>query len=210
MRQNGRAETPQALLLFLLAIGVTASIAAIGDDTSKPIRYFSYHSDEPGCQANPATDLQLVVEIEQERWVIVAPRRVVSTESERKRAGGPLDIEIAIPLESALRGRLAVSRKGRRIESSQSSVTRIKIVSVSHDVVGLGMGKAQAHIRLNFYVCIDGDVPDSSAVKTVTRNGPDMSTLWHQPHGEELRQGFQQAANEAFSAIVDFALRPPD
>ena len=197
-------------LVLLLVHGLIACGNAMGDDTSRPIRYFSYHSDDPGCRANPATDLQLVVEIEQERWVIVAPRRVVSTESERKRAGGPLDIEIAQPLESALRERLAVPRKGRRIESSQSSATRIKIVSVSHDVVGLGMGKAQAHIRLDFYVCIDGDIPDSSAVKTVTRNGPDMSTLWHQPRGKELRQGFQQAADEAFSAIADFASRPPD
>jgi hypothetical protein len=194
--------------LIGLVIGFVALGNAKGDDTFKPLKFFSYRSDEPGCRADPATDLQLVVDNKQERRVVVAPRRVVSTESERKRAGGPLDIEIAQPLESALRERLADSRKGGRIESGQSSVTRIKIVSVSHDVVGLGMGKAQAHIRLDFLVYINDDVPESSAVKTVTRNGPDTSTLWHQPHGEELRQGFQQAADEALSALVDFALRP--
>jgi hypothetical protein len=72
------------------------------------------------------------------------------------------------------------------------------------------MGKAQAHIRLDFCICINGEVPEGGVVKTVTRNGPDMSTLWHQPRGEELRHGFQQAADEAISAIVDFALRPLD
>jgi hypothetical protein len=200
----------QALALLLFVFGLIACGNAMGDNTAKLIRFFSYHSDEPGCRANPATDLELVVDADHERWVIVAPRRVISPESERKRAGEPLDIEIAEPLQSTLRQRLSDSRSQGRIQSGESNITRIKIVSVSHDVAGLGMGKAQAHIRLDFRICINGDVPESSVVRTVTRNGPDMSTLWHQPRGEELRHGFQQAADEAFSAIVDFALHPLD
>jgi hypothetical protein len=190
---------------LLLVFSVIACGNALGHDTSKPIRFFSYHSDEPGCRANPATDLTLPVG---DRWIIIAPRRVVSPEAERKRAGGPLDIEIAEPLQSALRQRLTDSQSLGAIQSGESNITRLKIVSVSHDVVGLGMGKAQAHIRLDFLICINGDVSETSVVKTVTRNGPNMSTLWHQPRGEELQQGFQRAADEAIDSIVDFALHP--
>jgi hypothetical protein len=124
----------KGLVLFISVFVLIACGSAIGDDTAKSIKYFSYHSDEPGCRANPATDLTLPVDREGEQWIIIAPRRVVSTESERKRAGGPLDIEIAEPLQSALRKRLADSPKGGHIESGQSHITRIKIVSVSHDV----------------------------------------------------------------------------
>jgi hypothetical protein len=197
----------KALALILLATGLIDFGNAFGDDTSKPIRFSSYHIDEPRCRANPATDLTLLVG---ERWIIIAPRRVISTASEEKRAGGPLDIEIAEPLQSTLQQRLAGSRSQGQSKSGETNVTRIKIVTVSHDVASLGMGKAQAHIRLDFCICINGDVPESSVVKTVARNGPNMSTLWHQPRGDELRHGFQQAADKAFSAIVDYALRPPD
>ncbi len=142
-----------------------------------------------------------------EQWVIIAPRRVVAPESEQKRAGAPLDIEVAEPLESILRTRLADSPRDRQFKEGASNVIRIKIVSVSHDVSYLGMGKAQAHIRLDFYICAKGDVPDTSTVKTVTRNGPDISTLWHQPRGSELQAGFRKATDEGLTAIVDYAFR---
>jgi hypothetical protein len=196
-------------ILICLTIGVIVCGNSMSDETLPPIRFSSYHSDEPGCRANPATDLELVVNSEGGRWVIIAPRRVVATESERQRAGGPLDIAIAEPLESALRTRLANTRGARRIEGDQLDITRIKIVSVSHDVLGLGMGIAQAHLRLDFYICVNGDIPASSDVKMVARNGPDMSTLWHQPKGEELQAGFHVATDKALNAIVEYALRPP-
>jgi hypothetical protein len=200
----------QALVLFLWVVGLIACVNAMGDDTPKPIRYFSYRSDAPGCRANPATDLTLMVDGDGEQWVIVAPARVVSTESERKRARGPLDIEIAGPLESTLRKRLADSRSEGRIKSGESNTTRIKIVTVTHDIVGLGMGKALANIWLDFYVCVNGDLPENSIVKTVGRSGPQLSTLWQQPRGEELQAAFRIARDKAFSAIVDLALRPID
>jgi hypothetical protein len=194
-------------MLISLAVGVLVCGNSMSDFAPKPVKFYSYHSSEPGCRANHGTDMELVVGRGGEQWVIVAPARVVSTESERRRAGGPLDIEIAEPLESSLRKRLGDdSRREEQIDSGRSSVTRIKIVSVSHDVAGLGMGVAQAHIRLDFYICVNGDVPESSVVKTVTRNGPNISTLWHQPRGQELQDGFRKAADGAFSAIVDFAL----
>ena len=190
-----------------LAIGVVICGYSMSNDSFKPLKYFAYHSDEPGCRANAATE-QLAVDGEDEQWIVIAPRRVVAVESEQKRAGGPLDIEIAEPLQSALRKRLVNSGSKRSINGGHLNVTRIKIISVSHDVVGLGMGKAQAHLRLDFCICVNGDVPQGNVVKTVARNGPDMSTLWHQPRGEQLREGFRKAADQAFNAIVDFALRP--
>ena len=75
----------------------------------------------------------------------------------------------------------------------KSNVTRIKIVTVSHDVARLGMGEALANIRMDFYVCVNGDLPESSVVKTVMRSGPKSSTLWHQPRGEELQTAFRMA-----------------
>jgi hypothetical protein len=203
----------KALALLLFVLGPIACENAMGDDTPKPIRFFSYHSDEPGCRANSATDLTLPVDGEGEQWIIVAPARVVSTgrhQTYAELAQVPLDIEIAKPLALALQNKMARLQGVDKDADRPSKTARVKIVSVSHGVAGLGMGKAQAHIRLDFCICINDDVPKSSVVRTVTRNGPDMSTLWHQPRGEELRHGFQQAADEAFSAIADFALRSVD
>ncbi|MDP9012089.1 MAG: hypothetical protein M3O41_05435 [Pseudomonadota bacterium] len=195
-----------------LAVGILVCGNSMSDDASKPfaptlLKFFSYHNDQTDCRANPTTDSEIMVNGGGEQWVIIAPRRVVAPESEQKRAGAPLDIEVAEPLESILRTRLADSPRDRQFKEGASNVIRIKIVSVSHDVSYLGMGKAQAHIRLDFYICAKGDVPDTSTVKTVTRNGPDISTLWHQPRGSELQAGFRKATDEGLTAIVDYAFR---
>jgi hypothetical protein len=50
---------------------------------------------------------------------------------------GPLGFKIAKPLETTLRNRLADSQKEGGIKGGQLNITRIKIVSVAHDVVGL-------------------------------------------------------------------------
>jgi hypothetical protein len=203
----------KALALTLFLLGPIACENATGDDSPKPIKCFSYHSDEAGCRANAATELTLPIDGEGQQWVIVAPARVVSTgrhQTYAELAEAPLDIEVAKPLELAMQNKMARKHSAAKDADRPSKITRIKIVSVSHGVSGLGMGKAQAHIRLDFYICINGDVPESNVVKTVARNGPNMSTLWHQPRGEELRHGFQQAADQAISAIADFALRSVD
>jgi hypothetical protein len=196
-----------ASVRICLAIGILVCGNSMSNDAPKPVKFFSYHSDQTDCRANPTTDAQIVVNGEGEQWVIIAPRRVVAPESEQKRTGAPLDIEVAEPLESILRTRLADSPRDRQFKDGPSNVIRIRIVSVSHDVSYLGMGKAQAHIRLDFYICVRGDVPESSAVKTVTRNGPDINTLWHQPRGNELQAGLRKATDEGLTAIVDYAFR---
>ena len=188
-------------------VRVLQSCSSMHAHALRPASFFSYHSEEPGCGANPATDLELAVDGERERWTVIAPRRVVSTDSERKRAGGPLDIEIAEPLQSTLRQRLADSPSEGRSMIGKSNVTRIKIVTVSHDVARLGMGEALANIRMDFYVCVNGDLPESSVVKTVMRSGPKLSTLWHQPRGEELQTAFRMARDNDLKAIVAYALR---
>jgi hypothetical protein len=120
-----------------------------------------------------------------------------------------LDLEIAKPLELALQNRINLQSLDKSV-NRPSKITRIKIVSVWHGVLGLGMGKAVGQISLRFNICINGDLPEGKVPTEVARNSPKMSTLWHQPRGEELQHGFQQAADEAFSAIVDIALRPLD
>jgi hypothetical protein len=177
-------------------------------ESVKPIKYFSYHSDEPGCRANTSADLELPANGGNEQWIVVAPRRVVAPESEQRRAGGPLDIEVAEPLQAVLQKRLETSGS-ERTNGGHSSITRIKIVSVAHDVVGLGMGKAQANLQVDFRICLDGDSTDSNVVNSVVRNGPNINTLWHQPRGKELRESLQQAADEALDAIADIALHAP-
>jgi hypothetical protein len=170
-------------------------------------------SNQLGCRTDSSTDLELAVNGDGARWIIIAPARKVDTGLDRRyggQRGVPIDLEIAKPLELALQKKIADLQSVGKGEDRHANVTRIKIVSVSHDVAFLGMGVAQAHVGFDFYVCVNGDVPESSVVKTVARNGPDISTLWHQPRGQELQDGFRKAADEAFSAIVDFALRPPE
>lgn len=191
------------------AIGTLVCVNSMSDDSFKPVKFFSYHSDQTDCRENRTTDAQIVVNGEGEQWIIIAPLRVVAPESEQKRTGAPLDIEVAEPLEIVLRARLADRPTDRQIKDGLLNVTRIRIVSVSHDVAYLGMGKAQAHIRLDFCICTNGDAPESSDVKSVAGNGPDMSTLWHQPRGNELRAGFRKATDEGLTAIVDYAFRSP-
>jgi hypothetical protein len=81
----------------------------------------------------------------------------------------------------------------------------LKIVAVSHDVVDRRIGQAQARVRLDFYICSNGDAADSGRVRTIIGNGPDISSLWHHPGGEALRRGFQQAADKASDALAEFA-----
>jgi hypothetical protein len=94
--------------------------------------------------------------------------------------------------------------------TGEPDITRIKIVTVSHDVVGLGMGEALANIRMDFYICVNSDLPESSVVKTVIRSGPKLSTLWHQPRGEELQSAFRMARDSDLNAIVAYALQPSE
>jgi hypothetical protein len=160
-----------------------------------------------------ATDRELVINGEGEQWIIVAPDRLVSSGRNPRYAGLPgipLDLEIAKPLELALQHQMARLPSRDKGADRPSKITRIKIVSVWHGVLGLGMGKAVAQIALGFRICVDSNSAESTAIKEVARNSPKMSTIWHQPRGEELRHGFRQAADEAFSAIADLALRPLD
>jgi hypothetical protein len=182
-------------------------------DVLPPPNAYSYVSNQPGCRADTSTEQELTINGDGQQWVIVAPARVVSTgrhQTVHELAKAPLDLEIAEPLALALQNRLARSQSTVQGEDRPSKITRIKIVSVWHGVLGLGMGKAVGQISLRFNICINGNLPEGKVPNEVARNSPKMSTLWHQPRGEELRHGFQQAADEAFSAIADLALRPID
>jgi hypothetical protein len=186
---------------------------ALSADVPLPPDFYSYLSNQPGCRADTSADQELVINGDGQQWVIVAPARVVSTgrhQTVHELAKAPLDLEIAEPLALALQNRLARSQSTVQGEDRPSKITRIKIVSVWHGVLGLGMGKAVGKIEVRFNICINGNLPEGKVPNEVARNSPTMSTLWHQPRGEELRHGFQQAADEAFSAIADFALRSVD
>jgi hypothetical protein len=192
--------------LVLVSVLDGSSLSA---DALPPPNAYSYVSNLPGCRADTSTEQELIVTGGGQQWIIVAPARVVSSgrhQSFHELAKAPLDLEIAKPLALALQNSLARSQSTVR-EDRPSNITRIKIVSVWHGVLGLGMGKAVGKIELRFNICINGDLPEGKVPNEVARNSPKMSTLWHQPRGEELQHGFQQAADEAFSAIADFALR---
>jgi hypothetical protein len=196
-----------------LAIGSVFSGSALSADVPLPPDFYSYLSNQPGCRADTSTDQELIIDGDGQQWVIVAPAHVVSTgrhQSYDRLAKVPLDLEIAKPLESALQNRIAGLQSVDKGSDHPLKITRIKIVSVWHDITRLGMGEAVAQIALRFNICANGDIPQSTSIQEVTRSGPKMSTLWHQLRGEALRLGFQKAADEAFRAIVDFALRAPD
>src|ERR1700730_14879112 len=134
----------------------------MSDYAPKPVQFYSYHSNEPGCRANVGTDLELVVGSGGEQWVIVAPARVFASGSDRRYAGLPgipLNLEIARPLELALEKAIADSSGVNKGAVSQSNITRLKIVSVWHGVVGLGMGAAVAQIALRFSISVNTDIP---------------------------------------------------
>lgn len=120
----------------------------------------------------------------------------------------PVDVEIAKPLELALQKRIGDLQSAGTSVDPHSSVIRIKIVSVWHGVLGLGMGTAVGQIALRFNIGVNSDRPESDVPNEVARNGPKMNTLWHQPRGEELQSDFNAAADEAINAVVDYALRP--
>jgi hypothetical protein len=207
-RQDSRLLWYKWLVLGSIFCGSTLSA-----EVETPPHFYSYISDQPGCQADGSTDQELSINEDGQQWVIVAPARVVSTGREPRYAGLPgipLDIQIAKPLERALQSRVVPSHSVDTGADRALRINRIKIVSVWHGVLGLGMGKAVPQIALEFRICVNGDAPDSTVTQEVARNGPRMSSLWHQPRGEELRHGFQQAADEALSFIADFALRPRD
>lgn len=174
-------------------------------DAPKPPPFYSYISAQPGCRADAATDQELTVNGPGQQWIIVAPLRVGSRESPRERSAEFLDIDIAEPLEASLRKKVADALDETRAGSGRPNVTRLKIVAVSHDVVDRRIGQAQARVRLDFYICSNGDAADSGRVRTIIGNGPDISSLWHHPGGEALRRGFQQAADKASDALAEFA-----
>ena len=131
--------------------------------------------------------MQLVVNGHGDQWVIIALVRVVSTGQERRYAGllgVPIDVEIAKPLELALQKRIGDLQSAGTSLDRRSSITRIKIISVWHGVLGLGMGTAVGQVALRFNICVNGELPESKVPNEVARNGPKMNTLWHQPNGE--------------------------
>jgi hypothetical protein len=190
-----------AALALASAIGANVTHA----DTPKPPPFYSYLSTQPGCRADAATDQELTINGPGQQWIIVAPLRVGTRESQRERDAEFLDINIAEPLEASLRKRVADALDESPADSGQPNVTRLKIVAVSHDVVDRRIGKARAQVRLDFYICNNGDASDSGRARTITGDGPDITSLWHRPGGEELRRGFQQAADKASDALAEFA-----
>jgi hypothetical protein len=190
-----------AALVLTGAIGMSTSRG----ETPKPVAFYSYVSTQPGCLADATTDRELTVNGPGQQWIIIAPLRLGARESLRERTAGFLDIDIAEPLEASLRKRVADALDDTPADSGQPNVTRLKIVAVSHDVVDRRIGKAQAQVRLDFYICTNGDAADNGRVRTITGNGPDINALWHHPEGEELHRGFQQAADKAADALAEFA-----
>jgi hypothetical protein len=188
-----------------LALAGVISGSLIHADAQKPPPFYSYVSKQPGCRADAASDQELTVNGPGQQWIIIAPLRVGSRESQRERAAQFLDIDIAQPLEASLRKRVADALDETPADSGQPNVTRLKIVAVSHDLIDRRIGKAQTEVRLDFYICANGDASDSGRVRTLTGNGPDINSLWHHPGGDELRRGFQQAADKASDAVAEFA-----
>jgi hypothetical protein len=189
----------------VLALGMAIGWNLVFAEPPKPPPFFSYVSSQPGCLADAATDQELTVNGPGQQWIIIAPLRVGSRESQRERAAEFLDIDIEEPLESSLRKRVADALDETPAESGLPNVTRLKIVAVSHDVLGHRFGKARPVVRLDFYICTNGDASDSGRVRTITGNGPDIDSLWHHPGGETLRRGFQQAAENACDALAELA-----
>jgi hypothetical protein len=193
-----------------IVIGLLMSCNSISHDEVRRNKFYTYASDELGCSAEPATAEQLVVNDHGKQWVIIAPVRVVSTGRDRRYAGlpgVPIDVEIAKPLELALHKRIGELPSAGTNVDLNSSITRIKIVSLWHGVLGLGMGTAVGQIAVRFNICVNGDLPESKVPNEVARNGPKMNTLWYQPRGEELRSDLRTAADEAISAVVEYAFR---
>jgi hypothetical protein len=196
-----------------LQFTITATFAlasAVGEnvtqaDAPKPPPFYSYVSTQPGCVADAATDQELTINGPGQQWIIIAPLRVGSRESQRERDAEFVDIDIAEPLEASLRKRVADALDETPADSGQPNVTRLKIVAVSHDIVDRRIGKVRPQLRLDFYICSNGDAADDGRVRTITGNGPDINSLWHHPGGQELRRGFQQAADKASSAVAGFA-----
>jgi hypothetical protein len=172
---------------------------------AEPPPFFSYVSSQPGCLADATADQELTVNGPGQQWIIIAPLRVGSRESQRERAAEFLDIDIAEPLEASLRKRVADALDETPTESGRPDVTRLKIVAVSHDILEHRFGKARPLVRLDFYICTNGDASDSGRVRTITGTGPDIDSLWHHPGGEGLRHGFQQAVEKASDALAELA-----
>lgn len=193
-----------------VVLGLFLSCNSLSDDAVRPSKFYTYASDELGCTAEPATAVRLVINGRGDQWVIIAPVRVVSTGQDRRYAGlpeVPVDVEIAKPLELAFQKRIRDLPSAGTSLDRPPNITRIKVVSVWHGVLGLGMGSAVGQISLRFNICINGEHPESKVPTEVARNGPKMSTLWHQPTSEQLRSEFQIAADEAMNAVVDYAFR---
>jgi hypothetical protein len=188
-----------------LALAGTMCGNVIRADAPKPPPFYSYISAQPGCRADAATDQELTVNGPGQHWIIVAPRRVGNRKSQRERDADFLDIEVAEPLEASLRTRVADALDETPADSGEPNVTRLKIVAVSHDVVDARIGKERPQVRLDFYICTNGDAADDGRVRTTTGAGADMDSLWHHPSGQQLRRGFQQAADKAAEAVAEFA-----
>jgi hypothetical protein len=199
------------MMRLQLTIAVTLALAlATGEnvthaDSPKLPPFYSYVSAQPGCLADVGTDQELTVNGPGQQWIIIAPHRVGSRESQREHAADFIDIEIAEPLEASLRKRVADALDATPADSGQPNVTRLKIVAVSHDVVDRRIGKVRPQVRLDFYICTNGEAADSGRVRMITGNGPDLNSLWHQAGGEQLRRGFQQAADKASDGLTEFA-----
>jgi hypothetical protein len=196
-------------LQFTIAVMLALASAVGGNvthaDAPKLPPFYSYISTQAGCVADAATDQELAINGPGQQWIIIAPLRVGSRESQRERAAQFLDIDIAEPLEANLRKIVADALDETPADSGQPNVTRLKIVAVSHDVVDRRIGKVRPRIRLDFYICSNGDAADDGRVRTITGDGPDINSLWRHAGGEELRHGFQQAADKASSALAGFA-----
>jgi hypothetical protein len=193
-------KIPLSMAIILL----TASVSAF-PDAPRPPPFYSYVSTQPGCVADPAADRELTVNGPGQQWIIIAPLRVGSRESPRERAAEFLDIDIAEPLEVSLRKRVADALDETPTGGGRPNVTRLKIVAVSHDVVDRRIGKARPQVRLDFYICSNSDSADNGHVRKITGNGSDINSLWHHPGGEDLRRGFQQAADKASDAVAELA-----
>jgi hypothetical protein len=203
---NPKLIAVQFVLCTALYLSPFGAAGAIAD------QYYSYHSNQSGCRADPATDLELVVNGNGERWVIVAPARLVAAElaqAYRSERVFPIDVEIAKSIELALRKKISDSLGTQAFDQGEVSARRIKITSIRHGVSYLGMGSAVAYISIWFRICSDSYSSEATPIELIGRNGPDMSTLWHQPGGEDLKAGFRAALEKAVTALVDYVMQLP-